>query len=315
MRPSAALPGRAVLLLAPLLAAALFGTDYQLRLGAEVLVLGTAVMSLDLLVGFGGLVSLGHAALFGGAAYAAGLAAFAWGGNLLILLPVGIGAGALAGAAMGAAIARTGTLFLLVLTLLLNQVAYELVLHWRDVTGGSDGLRGLPPLRLGPWPVTDARSLFLLAALLAGTGLLVARSLVRAPLGRAMLGMREQPLRMDALGYRIGHIRLLAMAASGALAGAAGTLHPFLNLYLGPQSVHWTLSATMVVMLVIGGVGTLWGAFLGTALFLGIQTVLSSYTERWMLLVGLVFVLTVLLVPQGIAGSLAGAMSRRSARP
>lgn len=278
--------------------------DFALRFLAEILLFGLAVMSLDILIGFGGLMSLGHAALFGGAAYAAAIVARQWGGDLLLMLSTGMATGVVLAALMGMVVLRSGQLFLLILTLLTGQMVWEVVFHWRDVTGGADGLRGLPPLSLGPWVLSDSRSLFLAAASLAVIGFVVARSFTGAPLGRALVGAREQPIRMSALGYSLFAVRFRAMLLAGAMAGAAGALYPFVNLYIGPQSVHWTTSATMVVMLVIGGIGSLWGAFLGAAAYLGIQTWVSAWTDRWQLCVGLVFVLTVLLLPNGIASGL-----------
>jgi branched-chain amino acid transport system permease protein len=285
-------------------ATALAAGDFALRFLAEILLFGIAVMSLDILIGFGGLMSLGHAALFGGAAYAAAIVARHWGGDLLLMLGTGMATGAVLAALMAVVVLRSGQLFLLILTLLTGQMVWEVVFHWRDVTGGADGLRGLPPLSLGPWVLSDSRSLFLVAAALALLGLIVARSFVAAPAGRALVGAREQPLRMSALGYSLFALRFRAMLLAGAMAGAAGALYPFVNLYVGPQAVHWTTSATMVVMLVIGGIGSLWGGFLGAAAYLGIQNWVSAWTDRWQLCVGLVFVLTVLLLPNGIASGL-----------
>jgi branched-chain amino acid transport system permease protein len=290
--------------MAVLTAPTLLAGEFHLRFLAEILIIGTAVMSLDLLVGFGGLVSLGHAALFGAAAYAAAITAQHLGGNVLLMLAVGIATGTTVAALMGAVIVRTSSLFLLILTLLVGQIIWEIAFHWRDVTGGADGLRGLPPLSFGPWMLGDARSLYLLVGAVALSAFWLARSFVAAPLGRALIGTREQPIRMSALGYSIPRIRFLAILVAGAIAGAAGSLYPFVNLYVGPQSVHWTLSATMIIMLVIGGVGSLWGAFLGSAVYLVIQTYISSYTDRWQLFAGLIFVLTVLLLPTGLASGL-----------
>lgn len=292
------------LLAAAVGAIALVADDFLLRFLAEILLLGIAVMSLDLLIGFGGLVSLGHAALFGGAAYVAAIVAQRCGGDLLLMLCTGIATGTMLAALMGAVILRSGHLFLLILTLLTGQMAWEVAFHWREVTGGADGLRGLPPLSLGPWALSDSRALFLLAAMLAVVAYGVARSFVAAPIGLALVGTREQPIRMSALGYSLFAVRFRAMLLAGALAGAAGAVFPFVNLYVGPQSVHWTQSAAMVIMLVIGGIGSLWGAFIGSAVYLGIQTYLSTYTDRWQLCVGLVFALTVLLLPNGIASGL-----------
>lgn len=297
-------------------AAALVADDFLLRFLAEILLIGVAVMSLDLLIGFGGLVSLGHAALFGGAAYAAAIVARHAGGDLLLMLGTGIATGMALAALMGVVVLRSGHLFLLILTLLTGQMVWEVAFHWRDVTGGADGLRGLPGLSFGPWALSGARVLFLLAALLAVAAYGIARSFVAAPVGRALVGTREQPIRMSALGYSLFAVRFRALLLAGALAGAAGALFPFVNLYVGPQSVHWTQSAAMVIMLVIGGIGSLWGAFIGSAVYLGIQTYLSAWTDRWQLCVGLVFVLTVLLLPDGIAsglGMLRGRLRKRTA--
>ncbi|MBR0680449.1 branched-chain amino acid ABC transporter permease [Roseomonas eburnea] len=285
-------------------AAALLADDFVLRFLAEILLFGIAVMSLDILIGFGGLMSLGHAALFGGAAYAAAIAARQWGGDVALVLGSGIATGMVLAALMGVVVLRSGHLFLLILTLLMGQMVWEVAFHWREVTGGADGLRGLPALSLGPWTLSTARALFLLAALLAAVAFVVGRSFVAAPIGRALVGTREEPIRMAALGYSLFAVRFRALVLAGALAGAAGALFPFVNLYVGPQSVHWTQSAAMVIMLVIGGIGSLWGAFIGSAVYLGIQTYLSAYTDRWQLCVGLVFVLTVLLLPNGIASGL-----------
>ncbi|MBE9607188.1 branched-chain amino acid ABC transporter permease [Acetobacteraceae bacterium H6797] len=299
--------GRLLFLGASALALALpawLAGEFHLRFLAEILLIGTAVMSLDLLVGFGGLVSLGHAALFGSAAYAAAIVALQMGGNLFVVLGTGIGAGVAMGAVMGIAVMRSSNLFLLIVTLLLGQIVWEVGFHWRAVTGGADGLRGLPALTLVGWVLNGPRALFVMSGLLALIAYGIARAFVRAPVGLALVGAREQPLRMVALGYSIPRIRLYALLASGGIAGAAGALYPFLNLYVGPQSLHWSFSATMIIMLVIGGVGSLWGAFLGSAIYLTLQTYVSAYTDRWQLCVGLIFVAIVLLLPHGLASGL-----------
>lgn len=304
------LVGLAAIAVAPLLIA----NDYQLRFLAEILIIGVAVLSLDLLVGYGGLVSLGQAAFFATAAYAAALAAQRVGADLFVMLAAGMATGAILAVVFGVVLMRTINLFFLILSLILGQMVWEVIFHWRDVTGGADGLRGFPPLTLhigvATVPLTTGLSLYILAAIVAGAALLAARSFVNAPLGRALIGSRERALRMSALGYSIPLLRMLALITSGALAGAAGSLYPFVNQYIGPNSAHWTMSAAMIIMLVIGGVGSLYGAFVGAAIYLTIQTYLSSYTDRWQLLVGLIFVLTVLLMPQGIVAGLQSVRAR-----
>ncbi|MGH7077476.1 MAG: branched-chain amino acid ABC transporter permease [Acetobacteraceae bacterium] len=294
----------------PLLAA----SDYQLRFFAQILTIGIAVLGLDLLVGFGGLISLGHAAFFAAAGYAAAFVSRYLGADLVLVLVVGIATGSFLAMLFGIAVAQTVNLFFLILTLILGQMVWEVVFHWRDVTGGADGLRGLPPLALhiglGTAPLASGRALYLVAVVVAALAVIAARSFVDAPLGRALLGLRERPLRMSALGYSIPRLRMQGLIASGALAGAGGGLYPFINQYIGPDSAHWTMSASMVIMLIIGGVGSLYGAFVGAAIYLTIQTYLSSYTDRWQLLVGLVFVLTVLFMPKGVVAGATSVLSR-----
>lgn len=285
-------------------------SDYQLRFFAQVLAMGTAVLGLDLLVGLGGLISLGHAALFAAAGYAAAVASQRLGADVFLTLIIGIATGICLATSFGIALMQTVSLFFLILTLILGQMVWEVAFHWRAVTGGADGLRGLPPLTLhygfGTFALASGGALYLLALVVAMLALLAAYSFADAPLGRAPVGLRENALRMSALGYSVPRIRMQALIASGALAGAGGALHPFINQYIGPDSAHWSMSASMVIMLVIGGAGSLYGAFVGTAIYLTIETYLSSYTERWQLLVGLVFVLTVLFMPSGVV---AGARS------
>ena len=292
--------------------------DFVLRFLAEILIFGIAVMSLDLLVGFGGLVSLGHAALFGGAAYAAALTAKAFGGDLVLVMIAGIVTGTILAALIGVVVVRTANLFFLILTLVGSQLIWEVVFHARDITGGADGLRGLPTLSLhlgfATISLAGSKGLFIVVAVISVATYAVARSFVAAPIGRALIGTREQPLRMSALGYSIPWVRFLTLLASGAIAGAAGAVYPFVNQYISPTALHWSTAAVMVIMLVIGGVGSLWGAYLGAAVYLGLQNYVSSYTSRWQLVVGLVFVGTVLLMPNGIAHAITSAVERLRGR-
>lgn len=303
-------PLRMLLLTALLASPLLMASDYQLRFFAEILIIGTAVLSLDILVGFGGLVSLGHAVFFGTAAYAAATLSRALGGDIFVMLATGTLTGVLAAIVMGVVVMRTVALFFLILSLIVGQIVWEVVFHWREVTNGADGMRGFGTLTLNfgfaSMPITSGSALYLVAALLAVVSFLGARAFVEAPIGRALVGTRERSLRMGALGYSIARIRLFALIVSGAIAGAAGSIYPFVNQYVGPTAVHWTTSAMMIIMLVIGGVGSLYGAFIGAAIYLLIQNYVSSYTDRWQLVIGLVFVITVMVMPRGVASGLGG---------
>lgn len=283
-----------------LASAGLLGDEFLLRFAAEILLIGTAVMSLNVLIGLGGLVSLGHAAVFGFAAYTAAILAALIDANVLAILSAGMLAGAAMAGLMALISLRSSGLFFLVMTLVAGQMVWELAFRWRELTGGADGLRGFPKLALGDWSLGDAHSLYVLAALVALACWLFLKRIAAAPLGQALSGMRDQPLRMTALGYDLAKLRLLAFVVTGIATGAAGSLYPFVNQYIGPSVVHWSMSATFVIMAVLGSIRSLAGGYVGAALYLTIQTYLSSYTNRWQLIIGVLFVATVVFMPHGI---------------
>ena len=289
-----------LLALLPLAVMPLASGAFVLRFAAEILLIGTAVMSLNVLIGFAGLVSLGHAAVFGVAAYCVAVAAQQWGADLIWVLPLGMLAGAALAALTACVTARSVGLFFLVLTLMIGQMTWEVVFRWREVTGGADGLRGFSGLSVLGLPLSSPWALYGVALAVAGAGWAMLRHLLGSPLGVSIQGMRDQPLRMRALGFSLTRLRLQAFAATGTVAGAAGALYPFVNQYVGPNTVHWSMSATFVIMAVLGGIHTLAGAFVGAAVYLVAQNQISSYTDRWQLLIGLLFVAIVLFVPNGL---------------
>ncbi len=300
---SRALPLAALVVLA---LPGLLGDEFLLRFAAEVLLIGTAVMSLNLLIGSGGLVSLGHAAVFGVSAYTAAIVASQVDGNAVAIVL----AGTLAGVAMAGLMAlvslRSSGLYFLVMTLVIGQMTWELAFRWRELTGGADGLRGFPKLALGDWSLGDAHGLYALAALTALACWSLLRQTAAAPLGQALSGMRDQPLRMTALGYDLKRLRILAFILTGVTTGAAGALYPFVNQYVGPNVVHWSMSAAFVIMAVLGSIRSLAGGYIGAALYLTVQTYLSSYTDRWQLIIGILFVATVVFMPHGIVQKIRG---------
>lgn len=287
--------------LAIFIGVSLWGSPFLWRFTTEVLLVGCAVMSLNLLIGRGGLVSLGHGAIFGFAGYAAAIASQSLGANVFLVLLIGVASGMALAGLMALLTLRSNGLFFLVATLIAGQLVWEVAFRWRDLTGGADGMRGFPRLSLGEWSLGQPLPLMLLGAAVTLLSWLTLRGFMQAPVGIALSGLRDQPLRMAALGYQAWRLRLYAFLVSGAVAGAAGSLYPFANQYASPQQVHWSFSASLIIMGVIGGIRTLLGGLVGAAVYLFIQTYLSSYTERWQLLIGLVFVATVVFLPRGLA--------------
>jgi branched-chain amino acid transport system permease protein len=286
--------------------------SYYLSLAIEVLIFAILAMSLDLLLGYTGLPSFGHAAFFGLGAYLVAYLssrselALGWTDNLLISAPVVTAGAAVAAVIMGWLALRTSGLYFLMITLALAQMLYSLAIHWSQVTGGSDGLSGIPRPTIGLGPLGysfDSRESFyfmVLAIFLVSWWLL--RRLVNSPFGLTLQGIRENEPRMQALGYNTFRFKLAAFVLAGSLAGLAGMLLALFFRYATPDHLYWTMSGQVLVMLIIGGVGTITGPVLGAGLVRLLPNLVSSYTDRWQLLLGLVFMGVVLLAPRGIFG-------------
>lgn len=262
------------------------------------------VLSLDLVLGYGGIATLGQAALFGAGAYAAGIAAVNWIDEPLALLAIGGAAGGLVALATGALILHARGLTLLMLTIAVTQIVQELANKARDWTGGSDGLSGIDPAPLFGLFRFDmvGRTSYLFALAVLVAGLLVARRIVRSPFGLACRGVREDPLRVSALGGSPRAYLVALYAVAGVFAGVAGALTAVTSGIVGLDSVSFSWSAEALVMLVLGGTGRLYGAVIGTVAFMAIHHILAATDPfHWMLFIGLFLMAVVLFLPGGVA--------------
>ena len=288
---------------------ALFG-QYPVKLLQEILIWGMFAMSLDLLMGHAGLVSFGHSAFFGIGGYVAALLLQKHPGVLAALVLPALAA---AGAALliGALSVRVTGVYFIMLTLAFSQMfyAYAFQVAW---LGAEDGLVGVPrPSVLGL--DTSRAPVFhgYVLGLAAGVALLL-RRVVRSPFGHVLRGIHENEGRMEAIGYAVARYKLLAFVLAGTIAGLAGALYAQFSGSITPDAFFWTTSGEALLMVIIGGVGTLGGATLGAAAFILLQSLVSTYTERWMLILGLAFVLFVLFAPGGIVGALRGRVGMRA---
>jgi branched-chain amino acid transport system permease protein len=287
----------------------------QLGLLTRIAITALFVLSLDLVVGIAGLATLGHAALFGAGAYAAGLFALKASGEPLLGLAVGSGAGALLALASGASLLRYHGFTFLMLTVAVAQIAASLAQKARDWTGGDDGLTGftMSPL-LGRFAFDlEGRTAALYAIVVLALGLYVARRVVDSPFGLAVRGIHENRARMAALGTPVLR-RLLAMyTLAGALAGAAGALSAQTNAIVGLDSLSFALSAEALVMLILGGAGRLHGALIGTVVFTLLHhTAASINPYHWLFVIGAALMVVVLLPPQKAWGWLRSRLGARS---
>lgn len=290
-----------ILIVAGLLAYWLLPEDLALltRIAATALY----ILSLDLVLGVCGIATLGHAALFGAGAYAAGIAAVHWVQDPILLLLVGGVGGALVAALSGALILHAHGLTLLMLTIAVAQLLQALANKLRSVTGGSDGLSGIDPtpvLGLFRFDLYGKTSyLFALTVLILAY--IVARRLLNSPFGLACRGVKEDPLRIAAMGGTPRHYLLTMYTISGVFAGIAGALTTVTTGVVGLDSLSFTWSAEAVVMLVLGGMGRLYGAIIGTLAFMGIHHILAATDPfHWMLFIGLFLIGVVLFAPGGL---------------
>jgi branched-chain amino acid transport system permease protein len=286
--------------------AAYFLFPDRMTFGSQVLVMVLFALSLDLILGFAGIVSLGHAAFFGIGAYTAALLTLRWGWQEPIsgLFAAAMVAAA-AGGGMGWLLLRYRGLTLLVLTLSTTIMLQELGNLWRDLTGGYDGLPGLvfkPLLGVFDYDLFGHVS-YLYALCVLFVLFVVVRRIVYSPFGQTLAGIRENVARMHAIGSPV-HLRLVVVyTISAAIAGVAGALLAQTNAYVTLGVFDFDNSAGVMVMLILGGVGRLYGAFLGAVIYMVLQdTVAKASPQYWQFAVGLILVLTVLFARRGLLG-------------
>jgi branched-chain amino acid transport system permease protein len=276
-------------------------------LGARVLVLALAAMSVNFLLGFTGVLSFGHAAYFGLGAYGAGFALKFLAPSTPLSLLCGTLLGGIAGALLAPLIVRRRGVYFAMVTIAFGQVLYYIAFQWSSLTGGDDGLRGFSrqPLDLG-FTTIDILSngtafyyfvLFCFAVIAAIMGFIL-----KAPFGRAMIAIRENERRARFLGLAVERHIWIAFTLSCFFMGFAGALYALVNNFADPRGLHYSQSGDFVMMAVMGGMRNFWGPLLGATVFVVVQDYLSSVTVNWMSFIGLLFVLVVLFFPRGLLG-------------
>jgi branched-chain amino acid transport system permease protein len=280
------------------------GGSYLLLIGERVMIYAIAALSLELLIGVGGLVSFGHAAFLGVGAYATGMLASHGLGTLSIALPAALIASALFTLATGAIAVRTRGVYFIMITLAFGQMAFFVATSLAPY-GGDDGLT-LPTrtLVLGTRVLKNETAFFYaILAVLAVTYLLVGR-LVASRFGRVLRGLTDNEMRMQAIGFTPYAYRLTAYVIAGSICGLAGFLLANQTEFVSPAYMHWQRSGELIVMVLLGGTGTLHGPILGAAAFLMLEETLSRLTEHWKAILGPLLVLVVLFAKGGIAGAM-----------
>jgi len=291
----------------------LVGSTFYMQLLTKVLIMAIFAMSLDLLVGYTGLVSFGHAAYFGLAGYALALMAPQYEAvSLWWSLPAAIAVCALFALIVGMLVLRTRGIYFIMVTLAFAQMLF-FVFHDTKLGGGSDGayIYVKPAMKLGDFELANLEKAeqfyWLVLFLMAATYLLLHRVL-GSSLGRALLGIKVNEHRMRALGFPVFRYQLASFTLSGALAGIAGYLAAVQYGFVNPEILSWHQSGAVLMMVILGGMGTLYGAVIGSFAFILLQEGLSNqawfgaYAKHWQLAMGILIMLVALYLPQGLAG-------------
>jgi branched-chain amino acid transport system permease protein len=287
-----------------------FAGDFYINLASQIFIAAIFALSLNLLVGFGGMTSLGHASYLGVAAYVSALMTSRYGfdhGTAALISMLGTVAMA---AFFGVIALRATGLGFLMITLALSQVLWGLAYRMSDVTNGDNGITGLT--RPAPFGISldSAASFYWFALIVAVTAFVMMAIFVSSSFGSSLKGVRDQPRRMAALGFNPWMIRWITFVYAGFWGGVAGLLYVYYNKYIHPTSLSTTSSAEALLGVIAGGSGTLSGPAVGAAVVLLLKNYASAYVERWNMLLGVVFLFIVLVMPTGIVPGFEGLAAR-----
>ncbi len=303
-RPGTLVPIVLLVLLAavPFVATAT-GQTFWIAFFARIMIYAIAASALNLALGLGGLVSFGHALFLGIGAYAVALPSFHDSGNGWLHLLLCVSVSGLAALLTGAISLRTSGIAFIMITLAFAQMGYFLFVSLKQF-GGDDGMPIARTSRFGPLDLGTPLTLYFVSfAVLIAVTWWIAR-LRLAPFGMALRAARQNPRRVNALGLQAVRYQLVAYVLSGMVCGIAGLLLANLNAFASPSAMAWTVSGELIVMVVLGGLGTVFGPLLGAVAYLGVEEILKSFTEHWMVVFGPMIVVMALLGKRGIVGLL-----------
>jgi branched-chain amino acid transport system permease protein len=282
-----------------------FFPPFLLTLMTQTLIYAIVAMSLDLVLGYTGLSSLGHAAYLGLGAYSVGILATQYRAGFWTTLVVGVVLAAVVAAIFGLVALRATGVYFLMITLALGMVVWGLANRWVSLTKGDNGISNVPRPDLGlPWSFHKAVPFYYLVLIAFALALLVLRVVVRSPFGHTLVGIRESESRMRTLGYNVWLHKYIAFIISGGVAGFAGVLWAHYNGFVSPSDLDLSVSIEILLMVALGGRGTLFGASVGAAVIVLLKNLVSVYTQRWLLLLGIVYIFTIRYAPEGIVGAL-----------
>jgi ABC-type branched-subunit amino acid transport system permease subunit len=286
------------------------------HLATEILIFSIFALGYNILLGYTGSLSFGHAAFFGIASYVVGFSQkfildSAW---VAIFLGMMV-AGAISFGIINLIIRKHGIYFAL-LTMAFGQVFYFLVYRFTAITGGENGLSGIkPPIFEIPGLLivnfADGLNYYYLVLIFLSPTMFIIWRIINSPFGKIIRGIKENEKRVEALGYDVKKYRVISFVLSSIFSGLAGSLYAILLRFAFPQTLHWGTSGEIVMMTLVGGMGNFFGPILGTGIFLLLRDTISSFTERWLIIVGSIFIVFVMVSPEGILGIFAGEKQKK----
>ena len=269
-------------------------------IASEIWIFAIFGLGLNLLLGYTGLLSFGQSTFFGSAAYVAGYLLKYYGIGVFAALGVGVGIGAVSALLVGYLCVQRSGLYFIMLTFALNQLFYFIAYQWTSVTGGEDGMPGIPRPALFGVDLRDPLHYYVLVSAIFLLSLWLMKRIVESPLGRILQAIRENELRAEAVGYHAPRFKLLAFVLGGAFSGAAGVLYAMLFGIVPLESIGFVFSGNVVFATLIGGSGSLYGPIIGSFVFIWLSESMSVMWARWPLLLGVAFVIVVLFFRGGV---------------
>jgi branched-chain amino acid transport system permease protein len=276
---------------------------FQLRMVTEIVILALFAMTWKMLLNEGGMFSFGHALYFGLGAYASVLGWLHIKGLSFMsgILLGGLVAG-LMGFILGAFLVRMSGTYFALLTLAFNQLIWAVVWKWRDVTGGDDGLGKFPKPDLLGISMKDPANFYYVSLIITGIGLFICWYYTKTPLGNVVMSIKANEERAKFIGFNVNASKLVLLTMLGFFAGISGALYAQFQEFIATSTIDMGMSTNVLFMAFIGGIGYFWGPLLGSGIFVYLSEYLSSFTDRWELIFGLIFILIVSFAPQGILG-------------
>ncbi len=279
-------------------------SSFLLTLLTQALIYAILAMSLDIILGYTGLASLGHAAYFGLGAYSVGILTTRHGAGFWVTLAGGVLLAVAVAAVFGLVALRATGVYFLMITLALGMVVWGLAHRWVTMTQGDNGISAIPRPNLGlPWSLAHSIPFYYFA--LAGflIAFLILRMIVRSPFGQTLVGIRESESRMRTLGYHVWLHKYIGFVTAGGVGGFAGVLWAYYNGFVSPSALELATSVETLLMVALGGRGTLLGPALGAGVIVFLKNLVSVYTHRWLLILGAVYIGTIVYAPEGIVGA------------